>query len=138
MMPRILIIDDEEMVRRSLAMMLQTRGWLTELAAGGRDGLKKARETSPDLIVCDLHMPFMSGLMTLAEARRDPVLQSIPVLMMTGRTGDETGQEALAAGGRAVLLKPFGMEELLDLVAAHLKPPPEEIPPGRRGGSGES
>jgi CheY-like chemotaxis protein len=129
-MPRILIIDDEELVRRSLAMILRTQGWATELAEGGSDGLAKARQHPPDLILCDVTMPFMNGMVTLAEIRRDPLLRCIPVLMVTGRMGDETERQAREAGAQALLLKPFSNEELLQLVRAHLKAVPHDNPPG--------
>ncbi len=120
-MARILIIDDEEMVRRSVAMVLRMKGFDTQMAEGGREGLEEARRCRPDLIVCDMNMPFMDGLETLAQVRMDPQLQSVPVVMITGREGRE--DEALRLGGaQALLLKPFNNEDLIHHVTTFLNP----------------
>jgi two-component system response regulator PrrA len=120
-MGHILIIDDEEMVRCSLDMILRTQGWRTELADGGVDGLAKARRSPPDLIMCDLNMHRTSGLQVLAELRQDVVLKSVPVLMMTGSEGEEAEQKALALGACAVVLKPFNHDELVRMVETVLR-----------------
>jgi two-component system, OmpR family, KDP operon response regulator KdpE len=123
-MPRILIIDDEPTVRNAVAMVLRSRKWETDLADGGAAGLELARRNPPDLILCDLNMPSMTGLETLASIRRDPQLSSLPVVMLTGRAGDENEHQALRQGAQAVLLKPFGNEELLALMTRLLAPRP--------------
>jgi len=119
-MARILIIDDDEMVRVSLDMILRTFGWDTEFADGGLDGLAKARRSAPGLILCDLNMRGMSGLELLAEIRQDAALKSVPVLMMTGSEAGEVEQKALQQGAQAVLLKPFDGDQLNQLVRTHL------------------
>jgi CheY-like chemotaxis protein len=116
----ILIIDDDEMVRVSLEMMLQTAGWQTQGADGGADGLAKARQRRPDLIFCDLNMHGMNGLQILAVLREDPALQTVPVLMMTGSEGEEAERQALQLGARAIVLKPFHHRELVRLVEGFL------------------
>jgi CheY-like chemotaxis protein len=118
---RILIIDDEEMVRLSLDMILRTEGWQIELAEGGRDGLARARKNPPDLILCDLKMRGLSGMEILGEIRSDEVLKAVPFLMITADMGVESDQQPLLHGAQAVLLKPFSHIELVHLVEAHLK-----------------
>jgi CheY-like chemotaxis protein len=127
-MPRILVIDDEDSVRRSVALVLRTKGWDTELAGGGVQGLGMARRSPPDLILCDMNMPVMAGLQTLAEIRRDPLLKNIPVVMTTGGAGGEDEHEALRAGAQAVLLKPFRNEDLFALVGRCLPVSEEQGP----------
>lgn len=121
-MSRILIIDDDEMVRESIAMLLQLRGWETDTAGEGQAGLEAARRQRPDLILCDVNMPVMDGLEMLAEVRCDPQLQSVPVLMITGRCGEEGAHPALRRGAQGVLVKPFGSTELLAAIHLHLRP----------------
>ena len=117
---RILIIDDEEMVRCSLELILQTKGWQTELADGGVQGLAQARRSPPDLILCDLNMRQMNGLEVLSELRRDPLLKSVPVFIITGNEGQVIEEKALEQGAQAVILKPFDNAELFRLVEIHL------------------
>jgi DNA-binding response OmpR family regulator len=119
-MARILIIDDDEMVRVSLDMILRTCGWQTELADGGEDGLGKARRSPPGLVLCDLNMRGMSGLELLVKMRQDAALKSVPVLMMTGSEAVEIEHNILQQGAQAVLLKPFDSDQLSQLVRAHL------------------
>jgi len=122
-MTRILIIDDDEMVCKSLEMLVRAHGWQAELADGGTDGLAKARQHVPDLIVCDLNMRGMSGLETLAEFRGDPLLRSVPVFVMTGSEGEEAERKLLELGAQAVLLKPFNSNQFVQLVQSHLHLP---------------
>ncbi len=119
-MPRILVIDDEEMVRYAVAMILQSEGWETVQAADGQEGLAKARQTPPDIIVCDLNMPVMDGFEVLTAVRSDPTLQAVPFLVITGQTGHGYEKRALETGAEAVLLKPFHNNTLVDLVRRHL------------------
>ena len=118
-MARVLIIDDDEMVRQSLDMILSLKGWQTELADGGIDGIAKARRNPPDLILCDLNMHGMTGLETLAEIRKDAVLKSVPLVMMTGSEREEAEREALRQGAQAVLVKPFNVDQLVQLAETH-------------------
>lgn len=119
-MPRILVIDDEEMVRYAVAMILRSEGWETVQAADGQEGLDKARQNPPEVIVCDLNMPVMDGFETLAAIRGDPVLRSVPFLVITGQPGHGHEERAMRGGADAVLLKPFRNDELVDLVRRHL------------------
>ena len=132
-MARVLIIDDDEMVRVSLEMILGMNGWQTELAAGGFDGLAKARRSPPDLILCDLNMRGMNGLETLAEIRKDAVLKSVPVVMMTGSESDESEGEALRQGAQAVLVKPFNVDQLVQLAETHTSRRRKSDDPGPAG-----
>lgn len=119
-MARVLVVDDEEMVRLSVALILRSKGWEAEQASDGVEALAQARQHPPDLIVCDLNMPVMDGFQTLAEVRQDPRLKSIPFLVITGQTGNNNEQRALDQGAQAVLLKPFSVDSLVQLVEVHL------------------
>ena len=95
------------------SMLLETDGWSTILAEGGVEGLDKARQAMPDLIVCDLTMPGMDGIMTLEKIRNDPRLETIPVLMVSGRC-DACAEDLIARGAQGLLQKPFRLAELLE------------------------
>lgn len=120
-MPRILVIDDEEMVRAAVAMIMRSCGWTVEEARDGLDGLTKARNSSPDAIICDLNMPVMDGFQVLEAIRQDPVLKATPLIVITGQTAHGNEARAVEHGANAVLLKPFSNAALIAVVQAQLK-----------------
>jgi CheY-like chemotaxis protein len=119
--PRILVIDDEEMVRAAVAMIIRSCGWTVEEAGDGLEGLTKARNNSPDAIVCDLNMPVMDGFQVLEAIRQDPVLKTTPFIVITGQTAHRNEARAVERGANAVLLKPFSNAALIAVVQAQLK-----------------
>jgi CheY-like chemotaxis protein len=133
-MPTVLIIDDDEMVRESESMLLESGGWTTLEAQSGYAGLDKARQSLPDLIICDISMPQMDGLMTLKEIRRDLRLRLTPVLMVTGRP-DSSVDRAMEMGAQGALTKPFRRGDLLREAERALGQNNPNPPPcsGRRG-----
>jgi len=83
-MKKILVIDDEPDVVDYLSTFLSDEGFEVAVASDGKEGLKKARTESPDLITLDITMPGMSGIEVFTSLRRDPVLVAIPVIIITG------------------------------------------------------
>lgn len=90
MAKKILIVDDDPDVVLFLSTVLQDNGYATVEAYNGRDGLQKAHDELPELILLDLMMPHKSGIAMLSELKQDARLQAIPVVMVTGVAG-ETG-----------------------------------------------
>ena len=82
--PKILVVDDEERALGLVEAMLAPEGYEVVLAHSGEEGLEKARESSPDVILLDVMMPKKSGMMTYKALKRDPDLSSIPVIIITG------------------------------------------------------
>ena len=81
---KILIIDDEPDIISYLSTFLEDEGFEVTTAQDGRKGLAVARDQMPDLITLDITMPGMSGIEVLTALRRDPKLQAIPVIVITG------------------------------------------------------
>ncbi len=79
----ILVIEDELDMRLFLKILLETNGYVPIIAANGKDGLKKAKDHDPDLIVLDVMMPRQGGARTYRDLRADPVLRQIPVIMLS-------------------------------------------------------
>src|SRR5215813_10609326 len=114
-MPRILLIDDDEMVRAAICAMLQRAGHEVALAVDGADGLDQAERTDFDLVLCDVFMPRMDGIATLKELRRRRA--TTPVVMMSAgspraaRIGHREDADYLALslelGAVQVISKPF-------------------------------
>ena len=87
---KILIVDDDPDVVLFLSTVLKDHGYITVGASNGQEGLERARSDHPDLILLDLMMPKKSGIALLSDLRKDDALKGIPVIMVTGVSG-ETG-----------------------------------------------
>ena len=113
----ILFVDDDPALLRLGRLSLERAGYGFEGALGGREGLRKARETRPDLILLDYMMPDVSGREVFKELLRDPALRHTPIIMLTARTNNASEQSALLEMGLAAYLhKPFGYRELLNVI----------------------
>jgi len=115
---RVLVIDDEEQIRRALRSILQARDYDVDLAENGHDGLSAAAMHTPDLVVLDLTLPDMSGLDVARELRE---WYEGPIVVLSVRDGDEDKIAALDLGADDYLTKPFSAGELLARIRAHLR-----------------
>lgn len=116
--PAVHVIDDDEAVRDSLAIMLETRGFDVTTYATAQAFLSQAERGLAGCVITDIQMPEMNGLQLLRafNARN----MHIPVLVVTARASRTLAQEALAQGARAVIEKPFAPEFLVEAVRAAL------------------
>lgn len=120
-MSRILIVDDMPNSREALAKLLQNRGYETDVAGNGAEGLVRLKRNKPDLIVLDQMMPEVDGLTFLAGIRRFPKYKDLPVIMLTGLTDRSCHLKAQTLGVKECLTKSeFTGKELVDCVAKHL------------------
>jgi two-component system OmpR family response regulator len=110
-MPRVLIIEDEEKMARTLARVLREEGHVAETAGDGRTGLARALEDTFDLLILDWMLPERSGVQIVRGLRAADIYT--PVLMLTARGQVEDRVEGLDAGADDYLLKPFALPELL-------------------------
>ncbi|NWF68968.1 MAG: response regulator [Chloroflexi bacterium] len=106
----ILVIDDDANVRDLLKRFLQKEGFRVELAANGKDGIKRAREVLPAAITLDVMMPGMDGWAVLSALKADPQLASIPVVMLTMVRERNMG---FTLGAADYLMKPIDREQLV-------------------------
>ena len=127
-MSRVLIIDDDPGTRALVEALLQSRGVETCQAEQGEEGLEKARQNPPDLFLCDLDMPVMDGIETLAEIRRDPLLKYIPFVLVTGMATAAQEESMMRGGANGILRKPFSFAALLEIVQAHVDMPKGDQP----------
>ena len=119
--PRILIIDDNASFRELLGIMLSNEGYSVEVAEDAVEGGKAMLAAHPDLVICDIDMPFMDGLELVSALRADPSTASLKVILLSGRKDVETLTKAEQLGVLDYLIKPVTRERLLESVDACLK-----------------
>lgn len=120
-MSTILVIDDDELVSRTLQRALKIYGYQVMVANSGTEGLQLARRHRPDLFILDIMMPGADGYQVCRQIRGDPLLKELPVLFLTAKAKDEDKIEGFRAGADDYLSKPFNMEELQLRVKAILR-----------------
>jgi DNA-binding response OmpR family regulator len=113
MSKRVLIVDDEPNIVISLEFLLKRAGLTVLVARDGEAGLTAIRESKPDLVVLDVMMPKLDGFAVLEAVRADPLLQAIPVLMLTAKGREAEQKKGLALGADAYMTKPFSTHELV-------------------------
>ena len=116
---KIAVIDDDESVRRSLALNLEHTGFTVVEAADGEAGVALVEKETPDLIIMDVMMPVMDGLQACKEIRNSGV--STPLILLTARSSEIDKVLGLDLGADDYLAKPFGMMELVARVKALLR-----------------
>lgn len=124
--PRILVVDDEEQIRRALKSILSSRKYEVELAINGEQAIDLAIENPPDLAILDVAMPGINGVEVCKELR---AWYSGPILMLSVRSGDTDKIAALDTGADDYLTKPFSAGELLARVRALLRRAASQITP---------
>jgi two-component system KDP operon response regulator KdpE len=107
---KILVVDDEPAILRTLAIGLRAHGHHVMTAADGRTALDATREDGPDLIILDLGLPDLDGVEVLRRLR---TWSTLPVIVLSARADSTDKVEALDIGADDFVTKPFGMEELL-------------------------
>ncbi len=120
-MATILVIDDDELVSRTLQRTLKVYGHQVMVANSGTEGLQLARRHPPELFILDIMMPGVDGYQVCRQIRGDPTLSNLPVLFLTAKVKDEDKIEGFRAGADDYLSKPFNMEELQLRVKAILR-----------------
>ncbi len=116
---RVLIIDDDPALLDVLSRRVQKNAYSCETAQSASEGLEKAMQTPPDLILLDLMMPRMSGFGFLRELKRHKELAHIPVVVLTGLGDDEVAKESMDLGAVGYLTKDCDHGELMHLVQQH-------------------
>lgn len=105
--PRVLIIDDDLDLVERISMILDNSGLETATAHNGHEGLARARERRPDLIVLDIVMPELDGYGVCKELNGDPELAGIPVIMLTSEDDYVITTDISQADGRVVMAEDF-------------------------------
>jgi two-component system KDP operon response regulator KdpE len=116
--PLILVIDDDDSIRRSLETELRAGGYATAGAADGKDGVTRFHAVQPDLVLTDLSMPAADGFHVIESVRRSG---KVPIVVLSVRGGESDKIRALDLGADDFVVKPFSLAELLARVRAQLR-----------------
>jgi len=117
---RVLIIEDDAGFRDLLRLHVAMAGYAPEVAEDGVEGGRAVLANPPDLVLCDLNMPFMDGVELLALMRKDAQTASIPVILLSGRSGGDIAAKAMKLGAADFLTKPVTQEDLMNSIHACL------------------
>jgi len=116
----VLIIEDEKLIIVSTQMVLEAAGFRVESATNSEEGISKALELRPDLILLDIMMPGIDGWETLTRLKRDTETSEIPVIIFTAREHARGHQKSAEMGAADYFRKPFEPDELIELVEKHI------------------
>lgn len=119
-MKRILVIEDEELVREVIVEFLEAEGFQAICTENGREGVQLAKESQPDLIICDILMPEMDGYQVLRELQQESSTAGIPFIFLTAKAGREALQQGLGLGASEYLEKPIRLADLLGAITLQL------------------
>ncbi len=123
-MPRILLIEDNEMNRDMLSRRLVRRGYDIVSAEDGARGFDLARRAPPDLILMDMSLPEVDGWETTRRMRAEPLLQHVPIIALTAHAMSDDRVKALAAGCDDYDTKPVDLAQLTDKISRLLRREP--------------
>ena len=115
---RILVVDDEASIRRSLKINLETRGYTVDAAETGEKAIKAFENRRPDLLILDLLMPGMGGIDVVRKLR---AVSTIPIIVLSAMGEEAEKVKALELGADDYMTKPFGMEELFARIRSLLR-----------------
>ena len=119
-MPRVLLIEDNEVNRKMLARRLAKRGYDISVAGDGAEGVVAARAERPDIILMDMSLPVMHGWDATRELKADPETSSIPIIAITAHAMSDDRDKALDAGCDDFETKPYDLPRLLEKMQGRL------------------
>jgi two-component system, cell cycle response regulator DivK len=120
-MPKILLVEDNEMNRDMLSRRLIRRGFEVVLATNGQEGLALAKSGNPDLILMDLSLPTLDGWEATRQLKSSVSTAAIPVIALTAHAMSDDKEQALAAGCDDYDTKPIEFQRLLEKIALRLE-----------------
>src|SRR5205814_9495577 len=119
---RTLVVDDEPLNLKLAAFRLKRAGYEVEMASGGQEALDMARRRPPDAILSDVMMPSMDGFTFCREARRDPALARIPIVLVSSAYVDEADRElARNMGANALVVRTPDLRDATEALDAALR-----------------
>src|SRR5690554_7389576 len=125
MTSQILVVDDDSSLAEMLTMVLEGEGFQVTHAVDGNDALEKFAASTPDVVLLDVMLPFLSGVQVCERIRET---SGVPIIMLTARTDTDDIVRGLEAGADDYVVKPFNPAELLARIRARLRDQSEDEP----------
>lgn len=113
---RVLVVDDDEVIRQLITVNLELEGFDVYTAVDGQDCLDKIKDVAPDVVTLDVMMPRLDGWETAARLRQDPDLDTVRVILLSARAQEADVERGSRIGVDAYLTKPFDPDDLVDTV----------------------
>jgi DNA-binding response OmpR family regulator len=113
---RILVVDDDEHIQKSLAQYLEMEDFDVDVASSGQEALEQAGRQTPDLVLLDIMMPEMDGFEVVERLRQEAPTARVPVILLTARGQDTDVIKGYQMGVSSYLTKPFNLDELVDTI----------------------
>lgn len=120
-MKKVLVIEDEELIRKSIIHILNQEGYIVFFASNGQQGLELAKKMHPDLILCDILMPKIDGFQVLEKMKRFRSEFPTPFIFLSGLSERENLRHGMELGADDYITKPFSREELLNAVSSRIQ-----------------
>jgi CRP/FNR family transcriptional regulator, cyclic AMP receptor protein len=120
---KILIVEDNGPIRENTTELLELSNYTVTTATNGAEALNVALQQTPDLILCDIHMPQMDGYHLLQHIRKQSHLKSTRFIFFTASAEKKEMEEGMQMGADDYIVKPFQPDELLQLIEKHLTSP---------------
>lgn len=120
-MKKVLLIEDNREVRENTAEILELADYEVSTAENGKRGVELAKESKPDLIICDIMMPELDGFGVLRILSKNPETSSIPFIFLTAKTDKSDMRKGMNLGADDYITKPFEEDELLEAIETRLK-----------------
>src|SRR6187551_1471815 len=128
---RVLIVEDDPVIRANVLELLTEEGFQVVSAQDGADGIALAKARVPDLVVCDITLPKLDGYAVLRAIREDPAIASTPFIFLTAKAERTDMRTGMSLGADDYLSKPFTAKELLDAVHMRMRRVSELLARGR-------
>ncbi|MEL6248716.1 MAG: response regulator [Cyanobacteria bacterium J06554_6] len=125
--PKVLLVEDNEMNRDMLARRLRKIGYEVEIAVNGQEGVIKATQDRPDIVLMDMSLPVMDGWEATRNLKANPDTQQIPVIALTAHAMASDREKAMAAGCDEYDTKPIDWSRLMGKVDALINQPPQSL-----------
>jgi CheY-like chemotaxis protein len=114
--PRVLVVDDEAVIRQLIVINLELEGFEVHEAVDGLDAVEKARALDPDVITLDVMMPNLDGIAAARRLRSDPLTSRARIVLISARTRSADLERGNDAGADAYVTKPFDPDEVVEAV----------------------
>ncbi len=111
---KVLLVDDDLQILRSLRVYLELENYCVETASDGREALEKIYQNKPEILVLDIMMPEMDGFEVLEKIKSDEIFKDVPVIMLTAKGQDVDVVKGYEMGASSYMTKPFNLNELVE------------------------